>query len=412
MLINLIDIIQIKDYGFDFLLALGLIVGIGFIAKFICEKIGISHIVGFIILGVLLGRSFFHVINPDIFARLEIVGMLALSMLGFVLGGELNFSKIKGIGNSIPLLAVFESTLTFIIVFGCTFYYSRQMPLALILGAMAATTAPVAMNVFKKYNSRGPLTRTIFSVIGLDDVVAVFLYALAFSFARALLDMGQVQFNLAVILGVPLAKMAGCVIIGIIIGGLAHFALKICKKNQDYFVLSLALILISAGVARSLGLSVIITSFVLGTALAGFSPDNKKIFDELYRFTPPFYIFLIVFAGVLFDVKVLPLITGLAVIYLIVRTVGKLIGARLGAGIAGADANVRKYLGLGLLSQAGIGLCFAIESYISFRNLSPEGAMTAGLIISIIVITVPIFELITPPLIKMAIFEAGEAEKI
>jgi Kef-type K+ transport system membrane component KefB len=362
------------------------------------------------LLGVLLGNSVFKVISPELYSGLEIVGMLALSMLGFALGGELNFSKIKRIGNSIPLLAVFESTLTFLLVFGCVLYYSKEMPLAFILGAMAATTAPVAMDVFKKYNSRGPLTRTIFSVIGLDDVIAVFLYAFAFSFARSILDMGNVQFNIIMIIGIPILKMIGCVVIGIIMGFIAHIALKGCNKNQDFLIVSLASVLISAGIARTLGLSLIITSFVLGTALASFSPNNRKVFDELNRFTPPFYIFLIVITGVLLDIKLLPGALILCAIYLVVRTAGKLIGARFGAGIAGADSNVRKYLGLGLLSQAGIALCFALEAYISFRNLSPEGAMIAGLIMCVIVITVPIFELISPPLIKTAISRAGEAE--
>ena len=400
-----------KETGFDFLLALGLIIGLGFIGKYLCEKIGISHIVAFMIIGALLGTSVSKIVTPEIYARLETVGMISLSMLGFALGGELNLSRIKGIGNSIPLLAVFESTLTFILVFGCVFYYSREMPLAFILAAMAATTAPVAMDVFRKYNSRGPLTRTIFSVIGLDDVVAVFLYALAFSFARSILDLGHVQFNIAVILGVPVIKMIGCVVVGIIIGFLAHLALKVCKRNHDYLILALSIVLISAGIARTLGLSLIVTSFVLGTALASFSQDNRKIFDELNRFTPPFYIFLIILAGVLLDVRMLPGAAGLCLIYFAVRTIGKLLGSRIGAGIAGADSNVRNYLGFGLLSQAGIGLCFALEANISFRNLSPEASMTASIIMCVIVVTVPVFELIAPPLIKAAIFRAGEAEK-
>ena len=86
------------------------------------------------------------------------------------------------------------------------------------------------------------------------------------------------------------------------------------------------------------------------------------------------------------------------------RFSGKLFGARLGAFISGAPEPVRKYLGYGLLPKAGVTLGLIL---LAIEN--PAFGLFAEVMVNGVLGSVVINELIAPPLVKYAIFKAGEA---
>ncbi len=63
------------------------------------------------------------------------------------------------------------------------------LPLALIIAAVSAATAPAAiLAIVHEYRSKGPLTMTLLGVVALDDAVAVILYAFAGSIVRTITE--------------------------------------------------------------------------------------------------------------------------------------------------------------------------------------------------------------------------------
>ena len=72
------------------------------------------------------------------------------------------------------------------------------------------------------------------------------------------------------------------------------------------------------------------------------------------RVTPPIFIMFFVLSGAELQFDVLLTVGGIGVIYILGRVAGKLFGAYLGAEIAHASPNVKKYLGFGLIPQAGV----------------------------------------------------------
>ncbi len=92
------------------------------------------------------------------------------------------------------------------------------------------------------------------------------------------------------------------------------------------------------------------------------------------------------------------------------RTIGKSIGAYLGAIVSNAPSVIRKYLGFGLLSQAGVAIGLAMEALHTFNTLGPAGKELGLMAINVIAGTTFIFQIIGPPLTRFAIFRAGEAE--
>ena len=91
----------------------------------------------------------------------------------------------------------------------------------------------------------------------------------------------------------------------------------------------------------------------------------------------------------------------IGVIYILARSLGKYLGARESSRIMGCDHNVRKYLGITLLPQAGVALGMSAQA------VALGG--TAGLIVrNVTLFSVLIYELVGPLLTRNALMAAGE----
>jgi len=111
---------------------------------------------------------------------------------------------------------------------------------------------------------------------------------------------------------------------------------------------------------------------------------------------------LFVLAGLHFDWSVMKTAGILALLIVLSRYFGKYFGTRAGATISHASGEVKKYLGLALLPQAGVALGLMLLAKRAFPDL---GAIMLNAVLASVIIN----ELITPPLTKLAIFKAGEA---
>jgi len=89
------------------------------------------------------------------------------------------------------------------------------------------------------------------------------------------------------------------------------------------------------------------------------------------------------------------------IFYLISRSIGKYTGAYLGSVISKADPNVKKYLGLALLPQAGVAIGMA-------QVVMLELPLYGESIRTIVLCATLVYELIGPVITKIALTKAGE----
>ena len=96
----------------------------------------------------------------------------------------------------------------------------------------------------------------------------------------------------------------------------------------------------------------------------------------------------------------------LGIVYIIARSGGLIGGSRLGALFGHVSKNVRNYVGLGILSQAGvaIGLALSIQNHAGLEAIAP-------VILNIVIATTFIHELLGPFMTKYAIEMSGESNK-
>ena len=121
------------------------------------------------------------------------------------------------------------------------------------------------------------------------------------------------------------------------------------------------------------------------------------------RWTAPLNAAFFVLSGAALELSVFKNLSYvmIGVVYILVRSLGKYFGARLSSTAMGCDANVRKYLGITLLPQAGValGMCNQAQAL---------GAFDGTIIRNVTLFGVLIYELVGPLMTRNALQAAGE----
>lgn len=395
-----------------FVLLLGIIMFLGAFGGWIFQKLRIPQVVGYIVIGILVGSSGFHILEPSVIQALNPVSTVALSMIGFLVGGELKAGTIRKYGKQFVSILLFESITPAIIVgiavtavfYAFTKNWNQSLSIGLILGAICSATAPAATtDVLAEYRTRGPLTTTIYGIVAMDDAVALILYTVASTIAAPLLGGHVLSF------WQQLLNIARDIFGSIIIGGASGFVLSLILRklpNDEGRILSFALgsLFLCTGICERFGFDNILAAMSLGFFMVNFAPaKTKSVFSLVSKFTPPVYVLFFVLVGAKLNIWIITPFLGLiAVLYVLGRTVGKSIGATFGAWLTKAPATVRKYLPFCLLSQAGVAIGLSIAAGNDFPDsIGPQ-------ILLIITATTFIVQLIGPICVKVGVTKAGE----
>ena len=266
------------------------------------------------------------------------------------------------------------------------------------------------MAVLREYKAKGPLTKALLVVVGADDALAIVIYVFAASFAKVLVGGGD--YSLIGLIGKPLLEILLAVSVGAVIGWLLGFFSQRVKGQEIFLSIGLGAILICVGLSKWLHFSVILSTVVLGATLVNVFPRvSRRISENLEFFIQPFYVLFFVLAGAHLDLRLLLALGLLGAVYILCRSAGLIGGARLGAVIGREIPVIRKYLGLGILSQAGVAVGLAYLIVKEFSPLGPAGSQIASQIITAVAATTIVFEIIGPILTKLAITKAGEIWK-
>jgi Kef-type K+ transport system membrane component KefB/predicted transcriptional regulator len=395
----------------NLLLLLGLAVFFGTVGARLFQKLRIPQVVGYIVIGVILGGSVLKVIRTELVLSLSPLNMFALGIIGFTIGGELRLDLFRRYGKQFIVILVSEGVFAFLAV-GLlttvgTYYYThnpnRSIALGVLLGAISSATAPAAtVDVLWEYKTRGILTKTILAIVALDDGLALLLYGFAGSLAAVLLGGGHGNWAANILM--PCWEIFGAIALGLGTGLILVFLAKHIEDPEKILAFAISSIMLGAGLSIILRIESILTTMAIGATLANFLPRRSKdVFEIVGKFAPPIYVLFFVLVGARLQISSIPTwIIILAVVYVFGRTLGKISGAWFGAYISKAPGQVRKYLGLCLFSQAGVAIGLSILASERFGGTIGEA------IILIVTSTTFLVQIIGPPFVKLGVKKAGE----
>jgi Kef-type K+ transport system membrane component KefB len=386
------------------LLGIGIAIIVGFVGGKLIGLLKVPSVAGYIIAGVILGKSFLGILTTDFIDQTSMVSDIALAIIAFSIGGELVVSKLKEIGIRVFFIALSEGVLAFAFVFFSMRLLNQSIAASLLLGAVASATAPAAtVMVLSELRCKGPLTSTLIAVVAIDDVICLMIYAVASAIAKVMIAHGETIHWSKVLIG-PLYEIGGSVLLGIVVGGILVLLLRKFNTNNEVFTLVVVALFATIGLANILELSTLLCNMTVGIMISNLSARRLRVFSVLDSVSAPIYIAFFVLAGARLDISLLLQVGIVGIVYTIARMAGKITGASLMATVTKADPAVIKFLGFGLISQIGVAVGLAIVISHEF-----SGTGIGDLVITVLLATTIITEIVGPLLTKMAVIKTKEA---
>ncbi|MBC8452319.1 MAG: cation:proton antiporter, partial [Spirochaetes bacterium] len=125
------------ESGLSPLLIVGFMTVIGLYAGKSMKFIKLPSIIGFMLIGVLLGPSLFNILHEEFKVNLSFITDIALSFVAVSIGIELSFADLKKQGKGIIVVIAAESFLAFMLVTGALYLLTKDIALSLIFGSIA-----------------------------------------------------------------------------------------------------------------------------------------------------------------------------------------------------------------------------------------------------------------------------------
>ncbi len=395
----------------DVLFFIAIAIILGFIGGKFSNKVGFPGVIGYLVIGLLLGPSCAKIFDSELLEELGIINDIALAIVAFIIGSEMLLNTLRKLGKSIIAIILFESFGAFTLVAIGVYLLTHKLHIALIFGALAPASAPAGtVAVLQEYRAKGPLTKALYAVVGLDDGLAIIIYAFAAALAKLFLTGGEISF--LKVLESCSTEVFLAILLGAAIGfGLGHFLQKL-HREEEVLAVTIGGIFLCTGLAKYLHVSLILSNLSLGMTFANsFRQANRRAHRTIQRITLPIFIVFFLMAGAHLQIKLLPSMGILGLIYIVSRTAGLMGGAWCGAAVSKAPSVFRRYLGFGILSQAGVAIGLAILVTREFGDLGQMGRYLSLIVINTIAATTIIFEIIGPIGAKFAISRAGEIGK-
>ncbi len=404
------------DFQLTTLLLVGIAVCFGLYAGKAVKRIALPSILGYMILGTLMGASALKIFPLETVHGLSFITDIALGFVAFSIGLELSLHVLSKLGRSIGLIILFESLMALVMVTAGVYLLTGDLPLSLIFGSLAPATAPAGtIAVIQECKARGNLTKALYAVAGFDDGVAIVLFGFASASAKVLLiseSTGSSSgFNLIGTIGKPLFEIILSLLFGGLLGLIYTWLVKRLQTHNEIPALTFGIIAIGTGLAAQFHLSLILVNMAIGFIVINKAPAGmgQTISGRLRPLMPILFILFFFLAGAHLDLSLLPQIGTIGVVYILARSAGKITGARLGAVMGGADQKIKNYLGPGILSQAGVAIGLSLLVLQEFQDMPGSHAASIGhSAVTTIAATCIFFEIIGPMLTKYVLKKAGE----
>lgn len=388
----------------DILFAFGAVLVVGYFFGLMAERFNFPRVTAYLICGILFSPALLgNILNLNLNSWSDFLVQISLGFIAFIVGGKIEFSKLKKNGKVIFWSTLLSSLLPVIFVLiGFVFLsntFHLDFKVAIILASVASTTdAAATIAVIDQFKAKGTLTDTLLGIVALDDGLGVLLFSLITTIAfQNAFHLGVThifhEIGLSIFLGT---------ILGLLLSKFAHLS----KSNDYLFPLLAGLILISVSLSEQYNTSSLLTCIMLGFVSTNTFKSKNRIslilpIEHIEEFV---FITFFTLAGLQFSVEYFLKATPIIFSYVILRAIGKYLGAYAGTKIVkSTHFNNSKWLGFTLLPQAGI----AIGLILQITN-TPELNQFKPLLINTILGATIIYEFLGPIFAKYALKRAHE----
>lgn len=377
---------------------------LGFAATRLTKRLRLPDVTAYILTGIALGPYCLGVIPPRIIEGTDFLSDVALAFIAFSVGEFFTFDSLRRNGGKVVLITVAEACAASAAVFAFTYWVlGLSLPFSVVLAALASATAPAStVMTIRQTGAHGDFVDTLLQVVALDDVVGLVLYSIAISVA-----MASAGGSALAAVGRPILANVGVLLLG---GGAGLLLKRLFRRRStdNRLIVSIAVLFAFCGICALLDVSPLLGCMSMGMVYINVSGD-AKLFRQLNYWSPPLLLLFFVRSGLGFRLDALLhpaghggaslLVTGVG--YFVVRIVGKYLGAFGGCLAVGKPKQVRNYLGLALIPQAGVAIGLAAMGARTLGGSMGQDLQTVILASSVL------YELVGPACAKLSLHLSG-----
>jgi len=389
----------------------------------------LPQVVGYLLLGLVLrlllgwslgGPAGIESLVGQPLEQVEVVKALALGLILFAIGAAFDAAHLRAFRGHIWKLTLAEVLTVATVVFAAVFAVGgeQRTARAVFLAVAAVATAPAAtLLVLRQYGAKGPMTEHILAMTGMNNLVAIVLFYVAFLILAELgPGAGGIHAEYLAygpVLGILLATL-GSAALGFVIGLGLSFGHVVLTRFESLLLFFGIMLAISVG-AEGLGLNHLIVCVFVGLAFTNFSIQPRRLISDLEPISAPIFALFFVLAGFNLELGRLREVGAIGVGFILLRAAGKVVGANLGVRWIGPRHRVSTNLGTAMLCQAGVSIGlgkYLVEHWGRQVNGTFEPDPGALAVNTVILASVAVFELTGPLATKRAVVRAGEVKAI
>jgi Kef-type K+ transport system membrane component KefB len=399
--------------GAPTLMLLGFLILAAYSVGELAAGLRIPKIVGYMAAGIIFGPSALAYVSQPALAELTPVSDLAIALIAYLAGAELQWKEIRERGTAIAKMMSVELVLSFAAVAGVLALLRGQLPMmaqapaaevfafSILFAAVAVVHSPAAtIALLSESKASGPVARYTLGVVLVMDMAVVLIFTGVLAAARALVPptggAGGVQ------VGTVVWEIGGAVLVGGVLG--AAVALYLRFVSRELIIFALLVALLGAELARVLHVETLLTLLVAGFVSENAGGGRGEAFRHaMERAAAPIFVVFFALSGARIDpLTVLPLWT-IVVPLVLVRMAAIWGGIQLGGRWARVEPVVRNNVWYGLVSQAGValGLAAVVAEVYPSRGESLRALLLA---------TIAVNQTLGPILFRVGLQRAGELQ--
>ena len=376
----------------------------GFLMTRVTKKLRLPNVTAYIVTGILIGPYVLDLIPSSVVSGMDFMADIALAFIAFSTGQYFRFSSLKKNGAKVIVITLCEAFLASGIVFVLLFVILRlDLVFSLVLAALAAATSSAStVMTIRQTRAKGDFVDTLLQLIAVDNIVALLMYSTAISVAAATIS-GE-PFSIASVV-MPLVTNIGVLLLGGVFGWFMKLMIE-DRSADNRLIIAVAFLFAFCGICALLEISPLLGCMSMGTVYVNIAKDDN-LFKQLNYFSPPILLLYFVRSGLNFNLSALfgvstatgavPLFL-ITILYFFGRIAGKYFGSFFGCVFLKKNKDVRNYLGMALVPQAGVAIGLAA---LGARTLGGEvGSALQTIILSACIL----YELIGPASAKLSLY--------
>jgi Kef-type K+ transport system membrane component KefB len=359
----------------------------------------VSRVVGYLLVGAVLGPHAAGVMDVDTLAKLRIFSDIAVGLLLFELGQRVDLGWLRR-NPWLFVTSVLEALLTFVAVFAVMRLFDVRAVTAAAAGVLAIATSPaVVITLVKDLRAQGQVTERVVLFTALNTTYAVVGLALIF---------GWLHFESArasIMIVHPLYLIIGSLVLAAVLAAAMILLLRVFGRRPAFQLsITVSFVLLTVAAASALELPVPLTLLLAGMLGRIFDRERNFVSLRFGQTAMLFVVLLFTLAGAGLDfhgwLAALPMALG----FIAARYLGKLVPIILLARPSSLTARKASLVQLGLSPMSGLAL-------LMLADLAHQAPVLAQEIAASIYLAVAILAFAGPLALQFALARAGETEE-